>query len=69
MLMTASAPCVQMKKLTPGQMAMLMKTAAVGQRAYAGAKAAWQYLLARPVILVSLVVLIIAVLLRLLGWL
>ena len=58
-----------MKKLTPGQMAMLMKTAAVGQKAYAALMAAWQYLLARPVMLLSLVVLIVAVLLRLLGWL
>ena len=60
---------MQMKRLTPGQMAMLMKTAAAGQKAYSAAKAAWQYLLARPTMLVSLIVLIVAVLLRLLGWL
>lgn len=60
---------MQMKRLTPSQMAMLMKTAAVGQKAYAGVMAAWQYLLARPTMLLSLVVLLLAVLLRLFGWL
>ena len=58
-----------MKRLTPGQMAALMKTAAAGQKAYNAAKSAWQYLLARPSMLTSLIVLIVAVLLRLLGWL
>ena len=64
-----ASSCVQMKRLTPKQMAMLLKTAAVGQKAYAGVLAAWRYLLARPVMLASLVVLIVAVLLRLCGWL
>lgn len=68
-LLISCAPCSQMKRLTPNQMAMLMKTAAVGQKAYAGLMAAWQYLLARPAMLVSLVVLLVAVLLRLCGWL
>ena len=44
---------------------MLMKTAAVGQKAYAGVMAAWQYLLARPAMLVSLLVLLAAIVLKL----
>lgn len=58
----------QMNKLTPVQMAFMIKTATRLQQAYSAAKSAVQYLMLHPLMLLAVVALLLAVLLRLLGW-
>lgn len=64
-------PCnavTQMNKLTPGQMAFMIKSATKVQQGYQAARAAARYLAAHPAMLIALVALLLAVFLRALGW-
>ena len=58
-----------MERLSERQMRWLMTAAAGVQRAFAAAQRAKAYFTARPLLAAALVVLVIAILLRLLGWL
>lgn len=57
-----------MDKLTPGQMAFMMKSATRLQQGYQAAQGAWRYLRSHPLMLLALLALLLAVLLRALGW-
>ena len=58
----------QMNKLTPGQMAFMVRAAAKVQQGAQAARAAQRYLVSHPAALMALLVLLLATLLRVLGW-
>lgn len=59
---------LQLDKLSPKQMQWLMAAASWTQRAYSAAQRAKAWLAARPLVMAAIAVLLLALLLRRLGW-